>query len=791
MDRLVTALDRCHRRQGEEEEQQQQQQHEDNGTRQVGMPVEIRCIRPFDADCVAFLDGFLYGNTNTISSLHFALCELSPPPPCAVRDDDDHDPGNYSYYYYRERDVDRRVLPVMVQSSLATTTSNTTSTTTTTTTTTALDAICRFLACPRTSRHTTTGTTALKSLTFMACHLTNENARRIVQALRFSSTCNSSGSSSSSHRNTHHHHQPDHAAAAAAATTTDHHQHPIVPITTTIAQLDLSRNELHGVDGGVIVGEFLILVASQLTHLNLSHNPGLGSDAMMPGNMRRGLSQCTRLVKLNLHGCMIGNTGLAQLCLALPLLPEAPMEELDVGDNDLQGGTAGVGLAFMIQHMIRLKTLIVAGNPQLGPDGILALGKALVHCSTTCPPSGRRRHHEFLTTLSVSDCGMGNVGVEYLDQVLQESLLGKNTYHNNHHHHHSSSTVGIYKSLTHLHLARNNISNGAALGSLLSPFTRLQRCTLSGNPLGPSGVADLGPVVVAAQLGRSLQHLQMTNCRLGNAGIDYTITQIYAKSPSLQTIQLGSNHDAALPHMHMVSMECGHEHHHQQQHLALYYNNNIPDRAPPLIPRSEKCGMCHDCYRENAELKKLPCGRHYVHSSCLYSWRRNNDAVAIGRNAQVHECPFCRQEATADQSSTTTTALVPSPNTNTKVDASKLGPAKLTAAVTGQNVMTEDEDDEEEEAMAGAMEEGDASSAVAPPTAALQRQDEWPLANGGGGEVVYKGLFAAAATRNNGTAQGAAPDADDNDDDTDDDASTTRATAYKGGMGQDEYSEMN
>jgi Ring finger domain/Leucine Rich repeat len=573
MDRLVAALDRRqHPRQG-----LQQQQYEN------GIEVKLYCIRPFDSDGVAFLDGFLYGNTNAISRLNISLCDLISRPQ-SRHDNDDSDSIDGEG---RERD-DR-----VVVSSSSTNRS-------TATPTTALDVICRFLASPR-EQHAT----ALKSITFMACHLTNEHARRIVHALRYA--CR--------------------------------HQDP------TITQLDLSRNDLHGVDGGVILGDYLILLSLQLTQLNISRNAGLGPDAMMQSNLRLGLNRCKNLVKLNLHGCKIGNLGLSQLCLSLD--KDAPIEEFDIGDNDLRGSTAGVCLAFIVQQMVtRLVTLDVSCNPQLGADGVMALGKALVY---------QHQHHygeRRLQTLSLSECGMGNVGIGCLDQALKESLLGNNHNGNN-------GVLGIYKSLRNLHLARNHISNGAALGSLLQPFAGLQRCTLSGNPLGPSGAAGMGPVAVHF-LCHALQHLQMTNCRLGNAGIDYMITHVFAKTPSLQTIQLGSNHDDVLypPMMPLAIM--GHGHTQQQQHqpyAALHFDTN--QGAPRSLPATqpEKCAACQEYYREKAELEKLPCGRHYLHSSCLHSWRSTASANTTTTTAQ--QCPLCREEEQQQQESATFTAALP------------------------------------------------------------------------------------------------------------------------------------
>jgi Ran GTPase-activating protein (RanGAP) involved in mRNA processing and transport len=716
MDRLVAALDRRqHPRQG-------LQQHQHDG-QNGGIEVKLCCIRPFDSDGVAFLDGFLYGNTNSISSLNISLCDLSSLPPSRYDHDD-----------LRERDD--RVVSSSSRSTAAPTT--------------ALDVICRFLANPREPQH---ATAALKSITFMACHLTNEHARRIVHALRFGSS---------------RHHDP------------------------TITQLDLSRNELQGVDGGVILGEFLTLLSLQLTHLNISRNAGLGPDALQQSNLRLGLSKCKKLVKLTLHGCKLGNVGLSQLCLALD--KDGPIEEFDIGDNDLQGSTAGVCLAFVVQQMMSsLISLDVSSNPQLGADGVMALGKALVH------------HHACrLQTLSISDCGMGNAGVECLDKVLKESL-GKNNNNN--------GPVGIYKSMTHLHLARNNISNGAAVGSLLQPFARLQRCTLSGNPLGPGGAAELGPVVILF-LGNALQHLQMTNCRLGNAGIDYMITHVFAKCPSLQTIQLGSNHDDVLYPPMMPLALIGHgqaqqqQQQQQQQYAALHYNNQnqgAPRSLPPTRP--EKCAACQDYYREKAELEKLPCGRHYLHSSCLHSWHHT---AAVANNNDAQQCQLCREEQKQQQSSISTAVAAspaapakkvvasPAPASVAKVvnRSSFAPPAMSPAAVTGHGG----------EEMPIAAEQQDPTTTVVAPTAAaaaLQpRHEEWHSAP--------QNVQTAAAAQ--GRAARLEADDDDDDDyhdaaavaqgrdarleaDDDDDESTERACSgndsERAGEEEEDYSQMN
>jgi Ran GTPase-activating protein (RanGAP) involved in mRNA processing and transport len=174
---------------------------------------------------------------------------------------------------------------------------------------------------------------------------------------------------------------------------------------TSITRLDLYSNHIQRQRGGDVIRS-LLFGNNDILELNLCNNPirpegaaGIGQGLFYTGNTT------TRLQKLDLSSCEIGNAGLANLMLPTAgdggMIKNNTLTNLNLTGNGIEGAEGGHHIASLLQRLSALKVLRLDHNPDLGPLGARAMAPGVAGASC-------------LEVLSVRSCWLGNDGVANL-----------------------------------------------------------------------------------------------------------------------------------------------------------------------------------------------------------------------------------------------------------------------------------------------------------------------------------------------------------------------------------------
>jgi Leucine Rich repeat len=180
---------------------------------------------------------------------------------------------------------------------------------------------------------------------------------------------------------------------------------------TSITKLHLTGNNIQGQRGGELL-QSLLFGNNNILELKLYSNPigpegaaGIGRGLFYTGNTT------TRLQKLSLLQCRLGNDGLANL-LALPAGDDGMIDsynnnktltDLNLAQNGIEGAEGGRQVTLLLQRFPKLKVLNLNSNYRLGPLGARAMAPGLTAAAASC-----------LEELFLCGCRLGNDGVTNL-----------------------------------------------------------------------------------------------------------------------------------------------------------------------------------------------------------------------------------------------------------------------------------------------------------------------------------------------------------------------------------------
>lgn len=210
------------------------------------------------------------------------------------------------------------------------------------------------------------------------------------------------------------------------------------------------------------------------------------------------LGKDTERGRINLSHCDLTATDVLELGTLLPYVPR--LEHLDLSWNDLIGGSLRA-LTSHLNHMASISALKLSGC-RLDHQDVSALGDAL-----SCLPS--------LEVLDLSWNGaVGGGGLQ--------GFVGK-----------------LQPSLTELHLVACELTaaDGALLGGILSPLSRLCVLDVSCNPLFTDGVKELS---IALSNKASLRTLRLQRVGLSPHSLQ-TLGESLQFVPSLRHLDLSCN----------------------------------------------------------------------------------------------------------------------------------------------------------------------------------------------------------------------------------------------------------
>lgn len=253
------------------------------------------------------------------------------------------------------------------------------------------------------------------------------------------------------------------------------------------------------------------------------------------------------LQSLGLSSCLIGNTGLRALALALPCTSR--LRRLDVSGNGIdEAGVDFIAFALKQQPGLDLQEINLSGNP-IGDRGVAALASSLPY--SRC------------AILDLTRCNLGDEAAKYLAKVLPHATVTRLTLTSN-----SIGQDGVAhlmetvasSDLRELYLGSNVLSTTSA--TLLRSTIEDLCCPTEAAGIGDSSflrgagnlrVLDLknnsrlGSYLksLAAEIGRPkgrLQSLNLTNCGLQYAADKLPLLgQAIACSHSLHDLCLASN----------------------------------------------------------------------------------------------------------------------------------------------------------------------------------------------------------------------------------------------------------
>jgi Leucine Rich repeat len=143
---------------------------------------------------------------------------------------------------------------------------------------------------------------------------------------------------------------------------------------SSITILDLRYNRIHGPRGGEVLRRLLV-GNKTLRELTLNENI-VGQEVVRALGQGLGDNK-TRLQKLSLCGCQIGNDGLTNLLPDDDGRTNTFLTELDLSKNDIQGEEGGRRLTLLLERFPSLITLDLDTNPLLGSLGARALAPGL------------------------------------------------------------------------------------------------------------------------------------------------------------------------------------------------------------------------------------------------------------------------------------------------------------------------------------------------------------------------------------------------------------------------------